>query len=263
VFAAFAALLHGVLLLWRRWDAADLPAYRRPWLAALTPLAVLALVLVLSGGQRFLGESRFNTTDPSDMTSGRIATWTQVARDWQHAPLAEKIFGDATTSRGVVTRVNDGAQAGADRMKLNTDNAAVGAFRRGGVLGALAFLLGLVLLLWHGILRRGPGGDVLGRDVLGLSVLGRGVLGRSPLGGGGVLPAAWFTIAAVGVLPTIATEDWLLGGTNGAIWILLVAGEAFLLRSPASAGQPDREPDAAKAPPAPPVQSLDPLHQPS
>src|SRR5205807_7290862 len=112
---------------------------------------------------------------------------------------AEKVFGDARTSRAVVTRLNDGAAPGAPRLKLNTDNAAVGAFRRGGVLGAVAFLLGLFLLVRHGLTR--------------------------PLSG--VPPAAWFTIAALAVLPTIATEDWLLGGTNGGLWILLLAGEAY------------------------------------
>jgi hypothetical protein len=40
-------------------------------------------------------------------------------------------------------------------------------------------------------------------------------------------------VAAIAVVPTIATEDWLLGGTNGAIWLLLMAGEAVRLWSPA------------------------------
>ena len=48
-------------------------------------------------------------------------------------------------------------------------------------------------------------------------------------------PHAWFTILAVGSLPTIATADWLLGGTGGTLWILLVAGEAWLLRGAAPA----------------------------
>jgi hypothetical protein len=91
---------------------------------------------------------------------------------------------------------------GAEGLQLPTDNAAVGALRRGGVLGVLAFLVGLGLLLWHGaawLVRRGP-------------------------------PApAWFTIAAVSAVPTIATNDWLLGGTGGTFWALLLAGEAWLL----------------------------------
>jgi hypothetical protein len=203
VFAASAALLHAVLS-WRR-GRADLPDYRRPWLAALVPFAVLALVLAITGGKGFLFRDRFGG---NDVTSGRVDTWRQVATDWRHAGWAEKVFGDARTSRAVVTRANDGAAPGAPRLKLNTDNAAVGAFRRGGVLGAVAFLLGLALLVWHALSRRASG-----------------------VRASGVPPPAWLTIAALGALPTIATEDWLLGGTNGGIWILLLAGEAYRVYS--------------------------------
>src|SRR5262249_6952498 len=168
-----------------------------------TPFAVLALVLVLSGGQGFLFKSRFGG---QDATSGRIDTWKQVATDWRHAGWAEKLFGDARTARAVVTRLNDGEPRNGPRRKLNTDNAAVGALRRGGVLGELAFLLGLGLLLWHAVRRR-PDGS---------------------------LPPAWFTIAALSAVPTIATEDWLLGGTNGVIWILLLPPHAYLTAAPGS-----------------------------
>jgi hypothetical protein len=201
VFAVCAALLHAVLVV--RGRHADLPAGRRVWLAVGTPFAVLALVLALSGGQGFLFQNRFGGASGSaagtDVTSGRTATWKQVAGDWRHAGWAEKVFGDARTSRAVVIRTNDGMPAGAERAKLNTDNAAVGALRRGGVLGVLAFLVGLGLLLWHAVRRRADG----------------------------TLPAAWFTIAAVAAVPTIASEDWLLGGTNGAVWLLLLAGEVI------------------------------------
>jgi hypothetical protein len=194
VFFASVALLHAVLILRRR---ADLPVYRRPWLAALVPFAVLALVVTLSGTQGFFFHSRFDAPPgaSADVTSGRIDTWRQVAADWRHAGWAEKAFGDARTSRAVVVRTNDGAPPGTPHAKLNTDNAAVGALRRGGVFGVIAFLLGLVLLLRR---VRGPG-----------------------------VPA-WFVVAAVGLVPTIATEDWMLGGTNGALWLLLLAGEAGL-----------------------------------
>src|SRR5258708_31718502 len=105
--------------------------------------------------------------------------------------------GNADASRAVVVRT-------ASHRQLNTDNAAVGAFRRGGVLGLAAFVVGLVLLLWHAL---------------------RVVLRRGPPGGG----SAWFVVAALAVVPTVATEDWLLGGTNGGIWLVLMAGEATLL----------------------------------
>jgi len=208
VFGGAAAVLHAAVV-WRRWGT-DLPEYRRRWLAAATPFAVLALVLVLSGGQGFLFKSRFGG---DDVTSGRTQTWKQVAVDWRYATVVEKIFGDAKTSRAVVVRKTNTGRV----LKLNTDNAAVGAFRRGGVLGALAFLLGLVLLVRRAFVRRPDG---------------------SP-------PMAWFTIAALAAVPTIATEDWLLGGTNGGIWILLLAGEAYHVYAVRQA--PTREPEPATA----------------
>lgn len=195
-FAVTAALVHGLLVLLRRHP--DLPRYRRPWLAILVPFAVLAVVLALSGGRGFLFQSRFGG---DDVTSGRTTNWKQVWTDWRADGLPEKAFGDARTARGVVVR------PGTDR-KLNTDNAAVGAFRRGGVLGLLAFAVGLVLMLWHALLpqrRRGPPSTRAGPA------------------------AAWFVIAAIAAVPTIVSEDWLLGGTNGAIWLMLLAGEATVL----------------------------------
>jgi hypothetical protein len=203
VFAGAAAVVHAALLLWR-------PEGRRRWLPAAVPFVVLALVLVLSGGKGFLFRDRFGG---NDVTSGRVDTWRQVATDWRHAGWAEKTFGDARTSRAVVIRLNDGAPPQGPRIKLNTDNAAVGALRRGGVLGVLAFLLGLALLV---------------RNAL-----------RRPR-------AAWFVIAALAVLPTIATEDWLLGGTNGGLWILLLAGEAWSTALVERDRQPARQPEAGQ-----------------
>ena len=40
----------------------------------------------------------------------------------------------------------------------------------------------------------------------------------------------------IAALPTIATTDWLLGGTGGVLWILLVAGEGVTLLG--ESGQP-------------------------
>jgi hypothetical protein len=176
-------------------SARDMPAYRRRWLAAAVPFLTLALVLVLSGGSSYLLRERFG--DDSGVTSGRVDTWRQVWTDWRRAGPVEKLLGDATTARAVVIRTNDGAPPEGPRRMLNTDNAAVGAFRRGGVLGALAFLVGLALLLAHAVRAQ----------------------------------VAWFLIAGLAMIPTIATEDWLLGGTNGAIWTILLAGEAHRVRA--------------------------------
>ncbi|MGI5246794.1 O-antigen ligase family protein [Dactylosporangium sp. CA-139066] len=202
VFAAAAAVVHLGLVLLRRNDDLDRLPSRNGWLAVATPFVVLVIVVTLGGGYQFLLRDRFDNQG-ADVTSGRTDTWRQVWVDWKHAGWAEKAFGDARTSRAVVTRVNDGNPVEGPRRQLNTDNAAVGAFRRGGVFGAASFVLGLALLLWHAVRRR-PDGS---------------------------LPPAWYTIAALAVVPTIATEDWLIGGTNGAIWLLLAAGEAQILLS--------------------------------
>ena len=206
VYFGAAAVLHGYLL-WRHRER--LPSYRRPWLAAAVPFIALALVLVCSHGEGFLFQSRY---PDAGMTSGRTDTWKAVGVEWLHAGWPEKLLGDAHTTRAVVKRDNDGAAEGEKHLQLTTDNAAVGALRRGGVLGELAFLVGLALLLQHAV--RGP------RTQAG-TVRGPGTVRRAP--------PAWFTLAAVGSLPTIATADWLLGGTGGTLWILLLAGEAWLL----------------------------------
>ncbi|MBT8228263.1 MAG: hypothetical protein HKP61_03925 [Dactylosporangium sp.] len=204
VFALSAAVVHAALGIARA-RRASLGPCRWPWRAITIPFAVLSLVLVLSGGQEFLLRNRFSGASQStvsDVTSGRIDTWNQVGDDWHDAGWAEKLFGDARTARAVVTRTDDGAPAGAERLKLNTDNTVVGALRRGGVLGVSALLLGLGLLLWRVVGRRA-------RDAVPVP--------------------AWFAIAGLAAVPTIATEDWLLGGTNGAMWIILLASELRLV----------------------------------
>jgi hypothetical protein len=241
VFFTFAALVHAVLVLRR--THADLPAHRRPWLVASAPFAVLALVLLVGGLNGFFFHARFKasagTTSAAaaTVTSGRTDTWRQVATDWWHAGWAEKAFGNAQTSRAVVIRANDGSAPDAPRRKLNTDNAAVGAFRRGGVLGAAAFLFGLLLLIrnvglrWRGLRwRAGPGRWWITAGV-----------------------PAWFLVAAIGLLPTIATEDWILGGTNGVLWILLLAGEAGVLLARAAGTRASGTADAALVPAAAPA----------
>jgi hypothetical protein len=195
VFAGGAAALHALLLYREAATVAGFPRYKRKWIVAGTPFVVLALAVVIAGG---VVRSRFGG---GDVTSGRVDTWRQVATDWRHAGPAEKLLGDARTSRAVVTRLDDGAPPQGPRRQLNTDNAAVGAVRRGGVLGGLAFLVGVLLLVWHALARR---------------------------------RAAWFTIAALSLVPPTVTEDWLLGGTNGVLWLLLLAGEAWVTRSPGS-----------------------------
>ncbi|MBT8225738.1 MAG: hypothetical protein HKP61_09425 [Dactylosporangium sp.] len=192
VFLGVASVLHAGLLVWhRRRPVTDLPEYsgRRLLAAAVLPFLVVATVLVATGGQGFLTQQRYGGTGSSGLTSGRSDTWIQVGRDWVDDSLPEKIFGDAETARAVVYRESSGHE-----VKLTTDNAAVGALRRGGVLGAGAFLIGWGLLL-------------------------RTALRRTS--------SAWLLVAAVAAVPTIATADWVLGGTGGTLWILLVTGETL------------------------------------
>jgi O-antigen ligase len=170
------------------------PTPRAAWLGALVPVVMVAVITLGSGGVAFLSANRYDSSS-DDVTSGRKDTWVQVFREFRADGVAEKLFGDAKNARATVTRIETGASA-ADRPKLTTDNSAVGALRRGGILGAAAFLLGLGLLLWHAIRRA---------------------------------PPAWFTLSAVGALASIPFADWLLGGTGGTLWVYLLAGEAALL----------------------------------
>ncbi len=209
-FLGAAAIVHAVLV------------WRRRIFDALVPIALVVVITLASGGWDFLTSKRYG--EAADVTSGRTATWAQVWREFKADDVAQKVFGDAKYARSYVIRT-DTAVDPKDRPKLTTDNALVGALRRGGILGVLAFLLGLALLLWHGI---------------------RGV---ARPGGGRRAPPAWFTIAAVASVVTIPTADWLLGGTGGTMWVYLLAGEAFLVLGAASgaAGAADRSFATAQA----------------
>ncbi|HEV2087955.1 MAG TPA: O-antigen ligase family protein, partial [Cryptosporangiaceae bacterium] len=188
VFVAAAAFVHA-LLVWRQWRAGQvppangLPSYssgRRTLAAALVPLALVGVIFVGQGGVGSLTRSRYVApaeTDAggADVTSGRTETWKRVFADFRGDTVAEKVFGNSDHARGAVVRATTGPVEA--RPKLTTDNAAVGALRRGGILGVVAFLVGLGLLLYHTVRRRAP---------------------------------AWLTIATLAALPTILTTDWLL-----------------------------------------------------
>jgi hypothetical protein len=180
------------------------------------------VIVLASGGWDFLTSKRYG--EASDLTSGRTATWAQVWREFKADDVPQQLFGDAKNARAYVVRTDSALIPGIDRPKLTTDNALVGSLRRGGILGVLAFLLGLALLCWHAI---------------------RGV--RLPGGAGRRAPPAWFTIAALGSLVTIPTADWLLGGTGGTLWVYLLAGEAFLVLGSASPGSTPADRNLATA----------------
>jgi hypothetical protein len=201
IFLAAAAIVHAALW-WRRrrHPVAELPVDRRSWATVATPFVVLALVLVSAHGVQFLTQDRYGAD--AGVSSGRVDTWKQVITDWRHAGLPGKAFGDTQSVRSTVYRQTSGSS-----IKLTVDNALFGALRHGGALGVLAFLVGLGLLLRNVWRRRA--------DV-----------------------PAWYALAVLSALPTIATTEWLLGGTGGTMWILLVAGEARLL-TVAPGGRPE------------------------
>ncbi len=200
-FLGAAAAVHAVLV------------WRRRLLEAVVPLVLVGVITLASGGWDFLTAKRYG--EAADATSGRTATWAQVWREFKADEPVQKAFGDAKYARAYVVRTDTAADP-KDRPKLTTDNALVGALRRGGILGVLAFLFGLALLLWHGVRRAPP----------------------------------WFAIATVASVVTIPTADWLLGGTGGTMWVYLLAGEAFLVLGSASgdpSGDPSGEPDRSLA----------------
>ena len=231
VFGAAVALVHAVLLWWRPRRPADLPGYHRRArvVATLAPFAVIALVTLLSMlNGTFLGQNRYSD---GGVTSGRTQTWQAVFHEFRTDDWVQKAFGDTDNARAEVYRPS------APTTGLTTDNAAVGALRRAGVAGEVAFVGGLVLLLWHALPRR-------------RRTPGRG----APTKRGAPRPAGWLTTVAFGAVPTIAFSDWLLGGTGGTLWVLLLAGEAWLLhgagrgRLSATAGTAEA---AAGSPPHP------------
>jgi hypothetical protein len=196
----FTGGLYGLAVLWQ-WYRARHGRWLDPTLSTATSLGraialgaagvVAALVIVAGSGTGFATTERYSS---GGVTSGRTTTWDTVVTEFRAASWSDKVFGDSKTARAVVIRADTGPPG--SRPNLTTDNAAIGALRRGGLLGVGAFLFGLGLLLWHALRRPAP---------------------------------AWFTIAAAGAVPTIATADWLLGGTGGTLWIFLVAAEAWVL----------------------------------
>ncbi len=218
-YLAAAALIHAFLV-WRRRGARRLAE-------AAVPVLLVGVIVIASGGWDFLTSKRYG--DATDVTSGRTATWAQVFRDFRSDGVAQKILGDARYARGYVIRPETAVNP-KDRPKLTTDNALVGALRRGGILGVLAFLFGLALMCWHAVFGTRTGDRR--RD-------GRQGGRRDGWQGGRRGPPAWFTIAALGSIITIPTADWLLGNTGGTLWIYLLAGEAFLFGGAASAAGSD------------------------
>lgn len=205
VILAVAGIAHGALLWWSRhqtrpgtcpsWTT-GLPWYGSPAGAAVAvtvPLLVCGMVLgawsTPAGTSARPGVTEARYSD-GGVTSGRWDTWRQVIVEWRRAGVTEKLFGDTTTTRAVVKRAGSG-----DDVQLTTDNAAIGALRRGGALGVVGFAVGMGLLVRCAFRRDTP---------------------------------AWFVVVVLASLPPVMTSDALLGGTGGTVWVLLLAGEARL-----------------------------------
>jgi hypothetical protein len=221
-----AALIHVLLLAraWWRQRRADggsvhddgLGHYRgirQLVAAALVPFLFVGVVFIGMGGTASLFQSRYQNKvvdtaetneDTLDLTSGRLDTWRQVIREFRSDATIAKVFGNNDDPRGAVVRESTGPVK--DRPELTTDNSAIGALRRAGVLGCVAFLLGLGLLLWHALRRNAP---------------------------------AWFTLVAVASLATIPWADWLLGGVGGTLWVFLLGAEAWLMLGRSRSVTPD------------------------
>ncbi|HEY2675232.1 MAG TPA: hypothetical protein VGJ07_33295 [Rugosimonospora sp.] len=202
---------------------------RSAWAAAVLPVLLAFAIIIGSGGVHFLSQQRYGGgTTASAITSGRSSTWSVAWSEFKQDGISQKLLGDAKYVRGYVLR-SDSSESGLAAPQLTTDDAAVGSLRRGGILGALAFLIGLLLMIGHSLfgIRRGAGRR------------------RAPV---------WFTLAASCSVITIATADWLLGGTGGTLWVFLMAGEAFLLFGPAQtpltsvdSGAGEEDPGASRA----------------
>lgn len=212
-FLVCAAAVHLLVLARREWwrrrgetlPDDGLPAYpnlARATAAALVPFVLVGMVFVGMGGVSSLFQSRYHNpvqtpasdTDTLDLTSGRLDTWRQVFDEFNSDAVVAKLFGNNTDPRGAVIRESTGPAG--ERPELTTDNSAVGALRRAGILGCLAFVFGLGLLVWRALRRTAP---------------------------------AWFAIAVIASLSTIPWADWLLGGVGGTYWIFLLTAEAWVV----------------------------------
>lgn len=225
LFLVCAAGVHLLVLARKHWWARrgsevpddGLPSYsslRRAAVAAAIPFVLVGMVFVGMGGVSSLFQSRYDNsvTEPStatevkDYTSGRFDTWKQVIDEFDRDSIVAKVFGNNADPRGAVVREDTGPVG--ERPELTTDNSAIGALRRAGILGCVAFLFGLGLLLWRAVRRGVP---------------------------------AWFTIVVVSSLATIPWADWLLGGVGGTFWIFLLAAEAWIVLGPGTR-TPDQPP---------------------
>jgi len=224
LFLVCAAGVHFLVLARKQWwkrrgvaapddGLSSYGSFRQTAVAAVAPFVLAAMVFIGMGGVSSFFQDRYQdpaaapgtVTEVKQYTSGRVDTWKQVFDEFGSDPIVAKLFGNNADPRGAVVREDTGPVG--ERPELTTDNSAIGALRRAGILGCVAFVFGLGLLLWRALRRGAP---------------------------------AWFTITVVASLATIPWADWLLGGVGGTFWIFLLAAEAWIVFGPAArAARPD------------------------
>ncbi len=202
---------------WRVWSWLSTADRRRAVGRAVAPLLALCLVFMSSGGMDLLLKNRYGGDDAdsgrfNSAVSGRADVWAFIGRDFSHDSVVEKVFGNADNSRGYVLRYPDPSdERYEEQPKLTADNGPVGALRRGGILGVLAVVGGIVLVVWRAVRRQVP---------------------------------IWVPVATLGVLAGGLTEDEITGTTPA--WLIIFAAEVWVLYrasrpadEPAEPGEPE------------------------
>lgn len=230
LIAGVGAAAYGLIHVWRNglprlrfWTWVSSGERLRITMKAFAPMLAVCLVFTASGGFELLFKDRYASDSSEEgnedeqvgvalALSGRGQIWGMIGRDFVSDTLVEKVFGNSDNSRGYVLRYprqedlanempssNDEqvAKRFQEQPKLTADNGPIGALRRAGVLGVTAFVVGVLLVVWH--TTRG---------------------GSTP---------AWVPVVAIGTLASGLFEDEIAGTT--AAWMVLFAAEAWVFCS--------------------------------
>jgi hypothetical protein len=216
LMAGVASVAYGLLHIWRNglprfrfWTWFATPRARRVLAQALLPLAVTFLVFGAAGGTDMLFKQRYAQPSATALTpaqqeesrrnvnaalSGRADVWGMIFADFRRDTVVEKLFGNTDFPRGEIHRYRDPADPrSAGQAELSADNVAVGALRRGGVVGLVLILVGAGLVLWR-VFRRGA--------------------------------PVWIPVLVLAGLASVISEDELVGTTP--LWTLVFAGEIWM-----------------------------------
>jgi len=216
LMAGVASVTYGLLHIWRNglprfrfWTWFATPRARRVLAQALLPLVVTFLVFGAAGGTEMLFKQRYAQPSTAPLTpaqqeesrrnvnsalSGRVDVWGMIFTDFRRDTVVERTFGNTDFPRGEIHRYKDPADPRyAGQAELSADNVAIGALRRGGVVGLLLILAGVGLVLWR-VFRRGV--------------------------------PVWIPVLVLAGLASVISEDELVGTTP--LWTLVFAGEVWM-----------------------------------